>query len=62
METVAPDAATAVELFTGARSERNLAIYDRAGFVEVEADDAPAGVVVLRKPREAAPSHAVRGR
>lgn len=60
-EAIAPDAATVVELFTGARSDRNLAIYRRAGFTVVEADDAPAGVVVLRKPRTPAASHSARG-
>ncbi len=49
-EAAAPDAVTRWVLFTGARSTRNLAMYERAGYRAVQ-DPAPPNAVALVKPR-----------
>ncbi|MEV6298199.1 GNAT family N-acetyltransferase [Actinoplanes sp. NPDC051861] len=55
IEDAAPDAVARYTLFTGARSRRNVQIYERAGYaINAEATHAPghiAGAVVLTKPR-----------
>jgi ribosomal protein S18 acetylase RimI-like enzyme len=48
-EAHAPADAASVALFTGARSERNISIYERAGFRRT-GDPAPPGAVSLTKP------------
>ncbi|MGZ8178313.1 GNAT family N-acetyltransferase [Williamsia sp. SKLECPSW1] len=59
-ERVAPLEARTLELFTGAGSDRNLAIYRRAGYRVVDDDEAPTGVVVLRRSRGDVPESADR--
>ncbi|KAB1662512.1 GNAT family N-acetyltransferase [Pseudoclavibacter chungangensis] len=51
-ESLAPSEATHFALFTGARSERNIRTYERAGYrVEPQDDEARAhGIVRLTKP------------
>ncbi|GAA4690473.1 tRNA (guanosine(37)-N1)-methyltransferase TrmD [Nocardioides conyzicola] len=49
MEALAPAGATSYWLFTGARSERNLRMYKKAGYRVMGAYDEP-GAVVLQKP------------
>jgi GNAT superfamily N-acetyltransferase len=48
-EAHAPADIETIELFTGARSERNISIYERAGFHRTDAP-APPGAVNLVKP------------
>ena len=48
-ESQAPAGVTEATLFTGARSERNQALYQKAGY-SLFTEDAPAGAVGLRKP------------
>lgn len=50
-ESQAPAGTVSFELFTGALSQRNLELYRRAGYQEVDRVD---GLVYLRKPRELA--------
>jgi tRNA (guanine37-N1)-methyltransferase len=50
MEALAPPAATAYWLFTGARSERNLRMYKKAGYRVLGPYDEP-GAVILGKRR-----------
>lgn len=50
-ESQAPDDATAFELFTGTGSERNIRMYQRAGYRETGRNEA---LVFLRKPRDPA--------
>lgn len=54
IERLAPDGATTFELFTGARSTRNIDLYERAGYRVVDSSAVPpghiTGAVVLRKP------------
>ena len=57
IESVAPDGTDGFALFTGAKSERNLRLYERAGY-RLTAQPGPvsghiAGAVFLRKPRPA---------
>jgi GNAT superfamily N-acetyltransferase len=47
VEALAPEGVERLALFTGARSTRNLAVYERAGYRRVHTDDA---VVHLEKP------------
>jgi ribosomal protein S18 acetylase RimI-like enzyme len=49
-ETAAPDDVDVIALFTGAKSARNIALYERAGFHRTDASP-PPGVVGLVKPR-----------
>ncbi len=53
-ERLAPSETTTFELFTGARSARNIDLYERAGYRVVESSAVPpghiSGAVVLRKP------------
>lgn len=51
-EAQAPEGTTEVALFTGARSTRNIALYERAGYTLTPAppDDAAADSVYLTKP------------
>jgi len=51
VEAVAPPAAEVYELFTGARSERNLKLYKKAGYRIRPDGAAPEGAVVLTKRR-----------
>lgn len=48
-EAQAPDGATVATLFTGERSDRNIALYQKSGYVLTD-DPAPAGAVRLSKP------------
>lgn len=48
-EEAAPDDVTRVWLFTGKRSTRNLAMYQRAGYTITD-DPAPPSAVALAKP------------
>jgi NAD(P)H-dependent FMN reductase/GNAT superfamily N-acetyltransferase len=48
-ESQAPAGVTEATLFTGARSERNQALYQKAGY-SLFTENAPAGAVGLRKP------------
>ncbi len=48
-EAVAPPDVATIELFTGAHSERNISIYERAGFHRTNAL-APPGAINLAKP------------
>lgn len=54
-EELAPTGCTRIVIFTGARSERNLRMYDRAGYlVDQQAQRSPThvpGTVALAKPR-----------
>jgi len=52
IESVAPEGAQRFALFTGRRSTRNLAMYERAGYRRTAADDA---VVHLEKDRSQGP-------
>ena len=56
IERLAPAQATTFELFTGARSTRNIELYERAGYRIVDSSAVPpghiSGAVVLRKPVE----------
>ena len=52
IEDQVPDGILRLELFTGARSARNLRIYTGAGYV---LDGESQGVAHLSKPRESAP-------
>jgi GNAT superfamily N-acetyltransferase len=58
IESVAPEGTRTLALFTGVRSARNIALYGRAGYRRVAADDA---VVHLLKPR-ADPGSRLTGR
>jgi GNAT superfamily N-acetyltransferase len=49
-EAEAPDGVETIALFTGARSTRNIGMYERAGFRRTGAP-APPGAVSLLKPR-----------
>jgi len=49
MEALAPPGATAYWLFTGAKSERNLRMYKKAGYRVLGPYDEP-GAVILTKP------------
>lgn len=53
VEQLAPSHTRTFELFTGARSTRNIRLYERAGYRIVEDDLVPdghiAGAIVLRK-------------
>jgi GNAT superfamily N-acetyltransferase len=49
-ESQAPEGVTAVTLFTGERSEKNIAFYQKAGYALTSAEEIPAGAVALRKP------------
>lgn len=51
VESQAPAEVTAFELFTGTGSDRNLRMYQRAGYREVRRNEA---LVFLRKPRTSA--------
>ena len=51
IQAVAPAGARSHRLFTGARSERNLKLYKKAGFRLRRDLEAPAGAVVLTKNR-----------
>ncbi|WP_405030490.1 GNAT family N-acetyltransferase [Nocardioides bizhenqiangii] len=51
IQAVAPDRVTSYVLFTGAGSERNLRMYKKDGFRLRRDLPAPAGAVVLTKPR-----------
>ena len=51
-EAEAPDDVATIALFTGARSTRNIGMYERAGFRRTGAP-APPGAVSLLKPRHA---------
>jgi tRNA (guanine37-N1)-methyltransferase len=51
VEADAPADVKVIYLFTGAKSNRNIAIYERAGFRRIEGD-APPGAVGLAKPRQ----------
>ena len=51
VESQAPAGVTAFELFTGTGSERNIAMYQRAGYREVRRNEA---LVFLRKPKDPA--------
>lgn len=54
IERLAPTDTTTFELFTGARSTRNIDLYERAGYRVVDSVDVPpghiTGAIVLRKP------------
>ncbi|MDZ7929849.1 MAG: GNAT family N-acetyltransferase [Rhodococcus sp. (in: high G+C Gram-positive bacteria)] len=54
VERLAPAEASTFELFTGARSSRNIDLYQRAGYRIVDVDETPPGhirgAIVLRKP------------
>jgi tRNA (guanine37-N1)-methyltransferase len=50
-EEQAPDDVETIALFTGARSDRNIAMYERAGFRRVPEATVPAGAVGLVKQR-----------
>lgn len=50
-ESQAPIETTAFELFTGTGSERNIRMYQRAGYREIRRNEA---LVFLRKPRASA--------
>jgi tRNA (guanine37-N1)-methyltransferase len=49
-EAAAPDDVEVIALFTGAKSARNIAMYERAGFHRADSP-APSGAVGLVKPR-----------
>ena len=49
-EATAPDEVEVIGLFTGAKSVRNIRMYERAGF-RLTDDGAPPGAVGLVKPR-----------
>jgi tRNA (guanine37-N1)-methyltransferase len=49
-EAAAPDSVELITLFTGARSTRNIAMYERSGFRRTGVS-APPGAVGLVKPR-----------
>jgi len=49
-ESQAPAGVTAITLFTGERSEKNIAFYQKAGYSLSSNDEIPAGAVGLRKP------------
>jgi len=49
-ESHAPPGVDALALFTGAKSRRNIAMYERAGYRLSDHVEAPPGVVHLRKP------------
>ena len=49
-EAEAPADVKVISLFTGAKSARNIAIYERAGFRRIDGG-APPGAVGLAKPR-----------
>jgi len=51
IQQVAPDEARSFSLFTGARSERNLRLYQAAGFRPRPELSAPPAAVTLTKPR-----------
>ena len=55
IESVAPAEARGLALFTGIDSRSNLAMYERAGYRRIHADDA---VVHLTKPRIPGPAQA----
>lgn len=50
IEAQAPQPVTSFELFTGVASQRNLELYQRAGYHQVRRDQV---LVYLRKPRQA---------
>lgn len=55
IEAAAPPSARSYRLFTGARSERNLRMYRRAGYrPATDVSDRPPGVAILTKPRRVA--------
>jgi NAD(P)H-dependent FMN reductase/GNAT superfamily N-acetyltransferase len=51
-EQQAPDGVALCALFTGHRSKRNIALYERAGYVLTDADGTPDGSVYLTKRRQ----------
>lgn len=50
VEGQAPEGTVQCSLFTGDRSSRNIALYQRAGYALTRADDVPDGAVYLTKP------------
>ncbi|WBB67719.1 bifunctional NAD(P)H-dependent oxidoreductase/GNAT family N-acetyltransferase [Micromonospora sp. WMMD812] len=52
VEGQAPDETTHCELFTGHRSTRNIALYERAGYALTATDGTPDGSVHLTKQRQ----------